>query len=78
MKKLSTYLFVLKWETRVGKLSRNLVQFLGLKLLHTGRFLLKWSGGRCSYCGANCGFISTISRKGLRCDYRYPACCDRD
>jgi hypothetical protein len=56
-----------KWGTRSGRFVRESVMHIGLRFLKAGRRLLKWSGGRCSWCGANCGFNSTVSRKGLRC-----------
>jgi hypothetical protein len=31
------------------------------------RRVLRWSHSRCSWCGADCGFSSSISRKGMRC-----------
>jgi len=55
------------WNTKIGHYIRKIVTFLGYKMMTTGRLLLKWSLGRCSWCGANCGFDSTISRKGMRC-----------
>lgn len=58
----------LKWDTWIGELARNVATWFGLKLFKTGRNLLKWSLGRCSWCGNNCGFSSTVSSKGLRCN----------
>lgn len=58
----------MKWETRPGRVARRTAMQIGLALLSAARRLLRWSGGRCSWCGANPGFQSTVSRKGLRCD----------
>lgn len=55
------------WNSWIGDVARKSTMIIGLKLLSKGRKLLKWSHGRCSWCGANCGFSSTVSRKGLRC-----------
>jgi len=56
-----------KWNTRAGTIIRKIVEWSGVKLLRLGRRFLRWSLGRCSWCGTNCGFSSTVSRKGLRC-----------
>lgn len=57
----------LKWNTKAGTIARNFATWLALKMLRKSRRLLKWSLGRCSWCGANCGMSSTISKKGMRC-----------
>lgn len=57
----------IKWETRVGSVYRKMLTWLGVKALQVGRKLLRRSAGRCSWCGADCGFDSTMSNKGLRC-----------
>ena len=57
----------IKWDTKAGDLARKTVMRLGLWCLNRGRKLLRWSMGRCSWCGRNCGFDSVISSKGLRC-----------
>lgn len=64
----------IKWDSKIGDLSRRFVTWCGLKLLKTGRKFLKWSLGRCSWCGANCGFSSTVSNKGLRCSSLHRDC----
>lgn len=58
----------LKWNTMAGGAARWMVRLTGLVMLRGGRKFLKWSGGRCSWCGANCGMNSTMSAKGLRCE----------
>jgi hypothetical protein len=58
----------LKWNTRAGKVARNLVTWFALILLGRSRSMLRWSAGRCSWCGGNPGFNSRMSRKGLRCE----------
>lgn len=65
---LDAKLHTLIWWTPAGKAARWFATWLGLLLLRGGRRLLRWSLGRCSWCGANPGFQSTVSRKGLRCD----------
>ena len=57
----------LKWDTRIGGFARKVTTKVGLWLLKRGRKTLKWSLGACSWCGANCGMQSTVSKKGLRC-----------
>lgn len=57
----------IKWNTMVGELARKFTCWLGLKLLNKGRSLLRWSLGRCSWCGCNPGLASSVSNKGLRC-----------
>ena len=57
----------LKWGTKAGDLARKAVTEIGYRLLKLGRRMLKWSAGRCSWCGAQPGFQSSMSRKGLRC-----------
>lgn len=57
----------IKWDTKLGKVSRDTATWIGLKLMGISRRLFKWSAGRCSWCGGNPGFSSTMSHKGLRC-----------
>jgi len=57
----------LKWHTKFGDIIRILVMKIGLTLLNCARFCLAWSGGRCSWCGKDSGFDSSVSSKGLRC-----------
>lgn len=64
----------IKWDTRAGRLARRLVTWAGVTMIHRGRKLLRWSMGRCSWCGANPGMSSSASRKGLRCDSAYRDC----
>lgn len=56
-----------KWGTKAGELYRGILTMVGLLFLKMGRRLLKRSLGRCSWCGLNPYFNSTISGKGLRC-----------
>ena len=65
------------WNTKAGSFIRNSVTWCGVKMLRTGRKLLKWSAGRCSWCGANPGFDSIMSGKGLRCDGLNRKCTDK-
>ena len=64
----------IKWNSRIGDASRSTMTWLGLRLLKLGRRSLKWSLGRCSWCGANCGFSSRVSKKGLRCSSLHRNC----
>lgn len=48
-------------------ITRDYIDWFGMKLLRISRKLLQWSGKHCSWCGADCGFNSTYSAKGLRC-----------
>lgn len=48
--------------------NRFWVAKLGRFFLYLGRDLLTWSGVYCSWCGRDCGFDSTYSKKGLRCN----------
>ena len=65
-----------KWDSKTGDVARHVATWMGLKMLRTGRKLLKWSLGRCSWCGADCGFNSNISRKGKRCQSLERSCVD--
>lgn len=38
------------------------------------RRVLRRTGSRCSWCGADCGFQSTYNRKGLRCSGIFRDC----
>lgn len=58
---------VIKWSTPVGSILRKVSMRVGLALLSAARKTLKFSGGRCTWCGRDCGFQSSISRKGMRC-----------
>lgn len=53
--------------SKVGNMIRELVAVLAVQLLRLSRKMLKWSLKRCSWCGANCGMNSVISKKGMRC-----------
>ena len=55
------------WDTKLGEWYRKSLMHTALFFMKTARKMLRRSAGRCSYCGANCGFDSTMSRKGLRC-----------
>ncbi len=57
----------LKWSAWIGDAIRNVTSWLGVKFIRTGRKLLAWSGGRCSWCGRNPGFSFVISGEGIRC-----------
>ncbi len=63
----------LKHNTKIGLWSRIIITWFGVKMMHTGRKMLKWGCMRCSWCGADPGLSSTVSRKGLRCQ-----CLNRD
>jgi hypothetical protein len=67
-KKIDASRHSVKWNSGAGNLSRDLVTWVALRLLRASRMLLRWSLGRCSWCGGNPGFSSTVSHKGLRCD----------
>lgn len=58
----------LMWNTLAGKFARKSTVWLAVFLMRKSRKMLKWSLGRCSWCGAHCGFDSTVSAKGVRCD----------
>ena len=58
----------LKWGTAPGRWARKFVTWLGWLMMRASRRMFRWSLGRCSWCGANCGFDSVISRKGKRCE----------
>ena len=64
------------WETWIGGKYMDLMTWAGLKLLRGGRRLIKRGRGRCTWCGANPGFNSVVSRKGLRCDSIVRRCAD--
>lgn len=62
-----SYMHYFKWNTGLGKWTRNAVTWAAVKMMRAARRMLRWSLGRCSWCGGNPGFSSSISRKGLRC-----------
>ncbi len=66
----------IKWDTKLGATSRKFATWIALTFIRLGRGLLKWSVGRCSWCGENPGFASTVSKKGLRCDSIERKCVD--
>lgn len=55
------------WDTKIGDYYRKTMTNIGLYLLKKGRQFLKKGSGRCTWCGRDCGFYSSISHKGLRC-----------
>ena len=57
----------IKWDTKAGEIARKAMSEGGYRLLNLGRRMMAWGKGRCSWCGANPGFSSSVSRKGLRC-----------
>ena len=65
------------FETKLGRALRSLITWAGLKMLRGGRKLLKKTGQRCSWCGRNCGFDSTVSGKGVRCSGLTRDCTDK-
>lgn len=64
---LYNWWFRLVWSSRIGSLCRSAAAYIGVKFIRAGRTILKHVGSRCSWCGANCGFNSEFSSKGLRC-----------
>ncbi|MCK5018723.1 MAG: hypothetical protein KAS32_16800 [Candidatus Peribacteraceae bacterium] len=64
------------WDTKIGEVYRNTLTKIGKKLFAIGRRCFKMSTGRCSWCGANCGFDSSISSKGKRCSGGVKNCVD--
>ena len=67
METWSEFKFRVKWHSRVGSLARGAIRRAGLVLVSWSRKLLRWSGGVCWYCAANCGFDSVVSRYGFLC-----------
>ena len=57
----------IRFDTKIGELYAKGLTQLGLFFLNFGRKCLRKSLGRCSWCGANCGMSSSISRNGKRC-----------
>ena len=57
----------LKWDTWAGAVTRRAVSGTGAAMIRVGRALLRWSLGRCSWCGEDPGFRSAVSSRGLRC-----------
>jgi len=73
---ISAYRHNIKWDTRIGDWTRKVVTWLGIKSMAFARRCFKWSLGRCSYCGKDPGFASSVSRKGLRCSTLERDCTD--
>lgn len=57
----------LKWDTKLGKTARKFVCWTAYNFIKAARRMLRWSLGRCSWCGCNPGFSSSVSSRGLRC-----------
>jgi hypothetical protein len=57
----------LKWDNTVGTVSRGVVTAIGVLAMKLARKCFRWSLGRCSWCGRDCGMSSTISIRGKRC-----------
>ena len=68
VKRKESFIHWVKWNSNPGRMARRMVMRAGLMFLRLGRRCLRWSGGRCSWCGRNPGFQSVVSRRGLRCD----------
>ncbi len=64
-------------ERYLGLLFLSLLRSLGWLLMRISRKIFRFTLGRCSYCGATCGFNSAISSKGLRCALYYRDCTKR-
>lgn len=64
----SSFKHNMKWHTKIGSLYRKIIMHSGLFCLYFGRFLLRKSLGRCSWCGLDPGMSSSVSKKGLRCN----------
>lgn len=54
-------------QSRGGYWIRKRIANVAAAVMRAMRRVLRWSGTRCSWCGRDCGFESTYSRKGLRC-----------
>jgi hypothetical protein len=52
---------------RAGYFIKKRVALIAVAFIHGARRVLRWTGTRCSWCGADPGFQSSYSRKGLRC-----------
>jgi hypothetical protein len=57
----------LMWNTSVGKTYQNILTKIGVISMRFARWCFRKSLGRCSYCGADCGLSSSISKVGKRC-----------
>lgn len=57
----------LRYLTQSGKFIHKCSTRVGLLLLKTGRKLICFGGGRCTWCGLDCGFDSMFIQKGMRC-----------
>ncbi len=53
--------------SKAGDVVRTVIGWIGLRFLRSGQSMLRWSLYRCSLCGGNPGFSSSISSRGLRC-----------
>lgn len=65
-----------KHNTYLGQVSKTLAGKMGRFSLKIARRLFLYSLKYCSWCGSDCGFDSTISRKGLRCSSNHRNCVD--
>ena len=54
------------WTTKTGKMYRDSITWVGIKLMILARRCFKHTLGRCSWCGKDPG-MGHISSKGSRC-----------
>lgn len=59
---------------RVSWAVRKRIGAIGARAIRLGRWLCRKGSARCTWCGRECGFDSSISRKGLRCAGLYRDC----
>jgi hypothetical protein len=56
-----------KFNSILGKIILKSITLIGVMAMKFARKCFKFSLGRCSWCGRDCGFDSSISSKGMRC-----------
>lgn len=66
--KMSLRLRLYRRRERVGYAIRKRIANLAALIIRAMRRVLRMTGTRCTWCGADPGFQSSISRKGLRCN----------
>lgn len=58
----------MRLRERISWRIRKQIANAAAALIRAMRRVLRWTGTRCSWCGRDCGFESSYSRKGLRCN----------
>jgi len=67
-KTINLRLRLYRFRERISYAIRKRIANVAAAIIRAMRRVLKMTGTRCTWCGADPGFQSSISRKGLRCN----------